>query len=69
MMETICHWRAKLESRASQSHAQIPGLRKLPLPALGIILLLVFVNMLTWAAVGVVLVWLSMCVDGVSKIR
>ena len=56
MMGKFGQWRIQVESRSSQIHGEIPGLRKLPLPALAIIALLVVVNMLCWAAVGVVLV-------------
>lgn len=55
-MNTIRLWRARFESRARKTHGQIPGIKRLPLPALGIILLLALVNLLSWAAVGAVLV-------------
>ena len=42
--------------RVSFSHARTPFLRKLPLPALAIIVLLVLVNILVWGAAGIVLV-------------
>ena len=57
MLGKISQWRAQVENRSSQIHGGIPGLRKLPLPALAIIAVLVLVNMLCWAAVGAVLVW------------
>jgi hypothetical protein len=43
-------------TKASQYHAQIPYLHKLPFPAIAIIVTLIVVNLLVWAAVGIVLV-------------
>lgn len=43
-------------NKASTYHAGIPYLRKLPFPVIAIITTLVSVNLLVWAAVGVVLV-------------
>lgn len=37
-------------------HSRIPYLRRLPFPAIAIILTLIMVNLLVWAAVGIVLV-------------
>lgn len=37
-------------------HSQIPYLRKLPAPVIGIIFTLIVVNLICWAGVGVVLV-------------
>ncbi|KAH7125493.1 high-affinity nickel transport protein-like protein [Dendryphion nanum] len=45
----------KLFSKASTYHSRIPYLRKLPFPAIAIILTLILVNVLVWAAVGAVL--------------
>ena len=39
-------------------HEHIPGLRKLPYPAVKIISVLVFANAIVWVAVGILLVWL-----------
>ncbi|RAR13036.1 high affinity nickel transport protein nic1 [Stemphylium lycopersici] len=44
-------------NKASMYHAGIPYLRKLPFPVIAIITTLVAVNLLVWAAVGVVLHW------------
>ena len=43
-------------TKAVALHRRIPGLRKLPWPAVAIILTLAAVNAITWAAVGIVLV-------------
>lgn len=43
-------------NKASEYHAQIPYLRRLPFAVISIIITLIFVNLLVWAAVGVVLV-------------
>lgn len=40
-------------------HTRIPLLRKLPFPVVGVIGALLCVNVVTWAAVGIVLVWLG----------
>ena len=42
--------------KAEKTHSRVPGLRKIPLPAIGIILLVALVNILVWVAVGVVMV-------------
>ncbi|EOA83500.1 hypothetical protein ACJQWK_00326 [Exserohilum turcicum] len=44
-------------NKASEYHAQIPYLRRLPFAVISIIITLIFVNLLVWAAVGVVLHW------------
>ncbi|KAL2368212.1 hypothetical protein RJ035_002274 [Blastomyces gilchristii] len=41
--------------KAKRSHNRVPGLRRIPLPALGIILLVAVVNAVVWAAAGIVL--------------
>lgn len=43
-------------NKASMYHSRVPYLKKLPFPALAIIATLVIVNLLVWAAVGIVLV-------------
>ncbi|KAK2774007.1 hypothetical protein FQN53_003871 [Emmonsiellopsis sp. PD_33] len=47
--------RQSLLRKAERSHSRVPGLRKVPLPALGIILLIAFINVLVWIAAAVVL--------------
>ena len=42
--------------RVEKSHSRVPGLRNIPLRALGIILLVAVVNAGVWVAAGVVLV-------------
>ncbi|OAX84955.1 hypothetical protein ACJ72_00681 [Emergomyces africanus] len=41
--------------KAKKSHNRVPGLRKIPLPALGIILLIAAVNIVVWVAAAIVL--------------
>jgi len=43
-------------SKASRYHTRVPYLNRLPFPALAIIITLIGVNLLVWAAVGIVLV-------------
>lgn len=43
-------------NKASTYHARVPYLRKLPFAAIAIILILIFVNLVVWAAAGIVLV-------------
>lgn len=45
----------KVWQRASRYHAKIPLLRRLPGPALAIVLLLVVVNLLVWTVCGIIL--------------
>lgn len=45
-----------VSSRAIAYHGRIPGLRKLPLPAIAIIAGVAIVNAAAWVAVGIVLV-------------
>ena len=47
-----------VNSRVIDCHKRIPGVRKLPVPAVAIIIALVFVNAIVWVAVGILLVWL-----------
>jgi hypothetical protein len=42
--------------RAESTHGRLPGIRKIPLPAIGIISLIAVINLVVWAAAGVVLV-------------
>lgn len=48
--------RKHLESKARSYHGRTPGVRKLPLSAIAIILAIGFVNALAWVAAGIVLV-------------
>jgi high-affinity nickel-transport protein len=43
-------------NKASTYHARVPYLSRLPFAALAIIITLIVVNLLVWAAVGIVLV-------------
>jgi high-affinity nickel-transport protein len=42
--------------KASHYHSRVPYIQKLPFPAIAIIVTLIIVNLLVWAAVGIVLV-------------
>jgi hypothetical protein len=42
--------------RAETTHGKLPGIRKIPLPAIGIIVLIALINLVVWAVVGIVLV-------------
>ncbi|KAF2875297.1 high-affinity nickel transport protein-like protein [Massariosphaeria phaeospora] len=46
---------SRASHKASIYHARVPYVRRVPFPALTIILTLILVNLLVWAAVGVVL--------------
>ncbi|RAH86554.1 nickel transport protein [Aspergillus japonicus CBS 114.51] len=49
-------WSAKaLVRQAERSHRRLPGLRKIPLPALGIILFIALLNVVVWIAAAIVL--------------
>ncbi|EFE36007.1 uncharacterized protein ARB_04943 [Trichophyton benhamiae CBS 112371] len=41
--------------KAERSHRRVPGLRKIPLPALAIIFFIALINILVWIAAGIVL--------------
>lgn len=47
---------SKLKTNAANRLSHVPLLRKLPPRAVAIVLLLVLINLLVWAAVGIVLV-------------
>lgn len=44
-----------IHTRMIACHQRIPGLRKLPFPAVGIIVALILTNTLVWVAVAIVL--------------
>ncbi|EAW06383.1 HoxN/HupN/NixA family nickel/cobalt transporter [Aspergillus clavatus NRRL 1] len=48
-------WTTKFVQRAERSHRRLPGLRKIPLPALAIIVFVALVNVLVWIAAAIVL--------------
>lgn len=48
-------WLQAVTTKASNAHARLPGLKKLPLPAVAIISFLIFVNIVVWIAAGIVL--------------
>ncbi|PYH85345.1 nickel transport protein [Aspergillus uvarum CBS 121591] len=49
-------WSAKaLVRQAERSHRRLPGLRKIPLPAIGIILFIALLNVIVWIAAAIVL--------------
>lgn len=49
-------WFKTVSAKASSTHSRVPGLNKLPFPAVAIIALLIFVNIAAWVAAGIVLV-------------
>ena len=53
-------FRQKFILRAERMHARIPAIKKIPLSAIGIISLVALMNVLVWAACGIVLVCLSL---------
>ena len=46
----------RLIARAASYHDRTPLLRKLPFPAVAIIVTLIFVNIAAWTAIGILLV-------------
>ena len=52
-------WLKIVSAKASNTHSKVPGLKKLPFPAVAIIALLIFVNIAVWVAAGIVLVCVS----------
>jgi high-affinity nickel-transport protein len=54
--ETRSSFLRNVSKKASAYHSRVPYLSKLPFPAIAIIVILIVVNLLTWAAVGIVLV-------------
>lgn len=57
MADMIGKLRTVFESKARSYHGRTPGVRKLPLPAIAIILAIAFVNALAWVAAGIISVW------------
>lgn len=49
----------KFVRQAERSHRRLPGLKKVPLPAIAIILFIAFINVVVWIAAAIVLVCLS----------
>lgn len=55
--DTKNQWAPKnLVRRVERSHSRLPGIRKVPFPALAIISFVALVNILVWIAAAVVLV-------------
>lgn len=54
--DDVASHKHSLLAKAERSHKKVPGLRKIPLPAIGIILLVALVNGLVWVVAGVLLV-------------
>ncbi|CAO2651609.1 Nn.00g041790.m01.CDS01 [Neocucurbitaria sp. VM-36] len=46
-----------VSTKAAEYHSRVPYLSKLPYPAIAIIVTLIVINLLVWAAVGIVLHW------------
>lgn len=56
-----------VSAKASQYHARVPYLQKLPFPVIAVIVTLIVVNLLVWTAVGIVLVCFKIrCMNQVS---
>jgi high-affinity nickel-transport protein len=50
-------WSTKsLIRHAERSHSRLPGIRKVPIRSIGVILLVALVNVVVWVAVAIVLV-------------
>lgn len=45
--------------QAERSHRRLPGIRKIPLRAIGIIFFIAFLNIIVWIAAAIVLVGLD----------
>jgi high-affinity nickel-transport protein len=54
--------------RAETTHGKLPGIRKIPLPAIGIIVLIALINLVVWAVVGIVLVRLVLIEVCIAKL-
>ena len=48
---------------AKRSHSKMPGIRKIPLRAIGIIAFIAFLNIIVWVAAAIVLVCFDMLCD------
>lgn len=64
-----------LLGRVERSHRSWPGIRKIPLPAIGIIALIAIVNVVVWIAAAIVLVRLALfiiisqiCCDSIALV-
>jgi hypothetical protein len=58
-METLPLLKTSWARKVERSHSRVPGLRKIPLRALGIILLIAVLNAAVWIAAAIVLVGVS----------
>lgn len=56
MREALSEWQQNIQSRARKCHKNIPGLRRMPLPAIAVIGAVAFANALAWVGVGITLV-------------
>ena len=54
-LHTITSTKAALLHKARNQHSRLPGLRRIPLPAVGIIALLAFFNIAIWIVIGIIL--------------
>lgn len=50
----------KFVKQAERSHRRLPGLKKVPLPAIAIILFIAFINVVVWIAAAIVLVCMTL---------
>jgi high-affinity nickel-transport protein len=67
-IETLPLLKASWARKVEQSHSRVPGLRKIPLRALGIILLIAVLNAAVWIAAAIVLVGLIYPVDAAIRL-
>jgi high-affinity nickel-transport protein len=57
LMDSERKWSMRpLIHKAERQHRRLPGIRKIPLRAIAIILLIAFINMVVWIAAAIVLV-------------
>lgn len=55
-LNDVCTTQGRFMIKARASHAKLPGIRRVPLPAIGIILLIALMNAFIWIGVAIVLV-------------
>lgn len=53
--------------QAERSHSRLPGIRKVPLRAIAIIVFIALLNVLVWIAAAVVLVSMAWCGESGSR--
>jgi high-affinity nickel-transport protein len=57
LMDSDRKWSLRpLINKAERQHKRLPGIRKIPLRAIAIILFIAFINIIVWIAAAIVLV-------------